>query len=82
MGAIVQLIESNSSVKERHSSLWLHEKSGKVTELPCYHNLDQYLEVLLRMHLCQNKKRVLSVSAMRIEIGLADYLELFLRLRQ
>ena len=22
----------------------LHEKGGKVTELPCHHNLDQYLE--------------------------------------
>jgi integrase/recombinase XerD len=40
--------QSGSSLcPERHllgGWVRLHEKGGKVTELPCHHNLDQYLE--------------------------------------
>lgn len=31
-------------VQNRRRWVQLHEKGGKVTELPCHHNLDQYLE--------------------------------------
>ena len=31
-------------VQNRRGWVRLHEKGGKVTELPCHHNLDQYLE--------------------------------------
>ena len=31
-------------VQKRHGWMRLHERGGKVTELPCHHNLDQYLE--------------------------------------
>ncbi len=31
-------------VQKRRGWVRLHEKGGKVTELPCHHNLDQYLE--------------------------------------
>jgi integrase/recombinase XerD len=32
-------------VQKRRGWVRLHEKGCKVTELPCHHNLDQYLEV-------------------------------------
>ena len=31
-------------VQHRRGSVRLHEKGGQVTELPCHHNLDEYLE--------------------------------------
>jgi integrase/recombinase XerD len=31
-------------VQKRRGWVRLHEKGGKVTDLPCHHNLDQYLE--------------------------------------
>ncbi len=31
-------------IQNRRGWVRLHEKGGKVTELPCHHNLDQYLE--------------------------------------
>ncbi len=31
-------------VQKRRGWMRLHEKGGKVTEFPCHHNLDQYLE--------------------------------------
>ena len=30
--------------QKRRGWMRLHEKGGKVTKLPCHHNLDQYLE--------------------------------------
>ena len=33
-----------SHVQKRRGWVRLHEKGGKVTELPCHHNLDRYLE--------------------------------------
>ena len=31
-------------MQKRHGWVRLHEKGGKVTDLPCQHNLDRYLE--------------------------------------
>jgi integrase/recombinase XerD len=35
---------SDFYIQNRRGWVRLHEKGGKVTELPCHHNLDQYLE--------------------------------------
>jgi integrase/recombinase XerD len=38
------LLGLRDRVQKRRGWVRLHEKGGKVTELPCHHNLDQYLE--------------------------------------
>lgn len=44
VGAATAMKVEDFYVQKRRSWVRLHEKGGKVTELPCHHNLDQYLE--------------------------------------
>lgn len=44
VGAAVGMKVEDYYVQKRRGWVRLHEKGGKVTELPCHHNLDQYLE--------------------------------------
>ena len=44
VGAATGMKVEDFYVQKRRGWVRLHEKGGKVTELPCHHNLDQYLE--------------------------------------
>ena len=44
VGAATGMKVQDFYVQKRRGWVRLHEKGGKVTELPCHHNLDQYLE--------------------------------------
>lgn len=44
VGAALGMKVEDFYVQKRRGWVRLHEKGGKVTELPCHHNLDQYLE--------------------------------------
>ena len=44
VGAAIGMKVEDYYVQKRRGWVRLHEKGGKVTELPCHHNLDQYLE--------------------------------------
>ena len=44
VGAATGMRVHDYYVQKRRGWVRLHEKGGKVTELPCHHNLDQYLE--------------------------------------
>jgi integrase/recombinase XerD len=44
VGAAIGMKVEDYYVQKRRGWIRLHEKGGKVTELPCHHNLDQYLE--------------------------------------
>lgn len=44
VGAAIGMKVEDFYVQKRRGWVRLHEKGGKVTELPCHHNLDQYLE--------------------------------------
>ena len=44
VGAATGMRVEDFYVQKRRGWVRLHEKGGKVTELPCHHNLDQYLE--------------------------------------
>jgi integrase/recombinase XerD len=44
VGAAVGMKVQDFYVQKRRGWVRLNEKGGKVTELPCHHNLDQYLE--------------------------------------
>ena len=44
VGAATGMRVEDYYVQKRRGWVRLHEKGGKVTELPCHHNLDQYLE--------------------------------------
>jgi integrase/recombinase XerD len=44
VGAATGMKVEDYYVQKRRGWVRLHEKGGKVTELPCHHNLDQYLE--------------------------------------
>ncbi len=44
VGAAVGMKVEDFYVQKRRGWVRLHEKGGKVTELPCHHNLDQYIE--------------------------------------
>ncbi len=43
-GAATGMRVQDYNVQKRRGWVRLHEKGGKVTELPCHHNLEQYLE--------------------------------------
>jgi integrase/recombinase XerD len=43
VGAAIGMKVEDYYVQKRSGWMRLHEKGGKVTELPCHHNLDQYL---------------------------------------
>jgi integrase/recombinase XerD len=44
VGAATGMKVEDYYVQKRRGWVRLHEKGGKVTELPCHHNLDRYLE--------------------------------------
>jgi integrase/recombinase XerD len=44
VGAATGMKVEDFYMQKRRGWVRLHEKGGKVTELPCHHNLDQYLE--------------------------------------
>jgi integrase/recombinase XerD len=44
VGAVVQLKVEDYYIQKRRGWLRLHEKGGKVNELPCHHNLEQFLD--------------------------------------
>ena len=44
VGAATGMKVEDFYVQKRRGWVRLHEKGGEVTELPCHHNLDQYLE--------------------------------------
>lgn len=44
VGAATAMRVGDYYVQKRRGWVRLHEKGGKVTELPCHHNLDRYLE--------------------------------------
>lgn len=44
VGAAVGMKVEDYYVQKRRGWVRLHEKGGKVTEMPCHHNLEQYLE--------------------------------------
>jgi integrase/recombinase XerD len=48
VGAVLQLKVEDYYVQNRRGWVRLHEKGGKVNELPCHHNLEQFLDEWLR----------------------------------
>jgi site-specific recombinase XerD len=52
VGAVVQMKVEDYYIQKRRGWVRLHEKGGKVNELPCHHNLEKFLdEWLLRSSL-------------------------------
>jgi integrase/recombinase XerD len=47
IGAVLSLKVEDYYVQRRRGWLRLHEKGGKVSEIPCHHTLEQYLEEYL-----------------------------------
>ena len=47
VGAAVRMKVGDYYVQNRRGWVRLHEKGGKVNELPCHHNLEQYLDAWL-----------------------------------
>jgi integrase/recombinase XerD len=43
VGAVVQLKVEDYYIQKRRGWVRLHEKGGKVNELPCHHNLEQFI---------------------------------------
>jgi integrase len=44
IGAVVAMKVEDYYIQKRRGWVRLHEKGGKVTELPCHHNLEQFLD--------------------------------------
>ena len=44
IGAVVGMKVENYYIQKRRGWVRQHEKGGKVTELPCHHNLEQFLD--------------------------------------
>ncbi len=44
VGAVIQMKVEDYYTQNRRGWVRLHEKGGKVNELPCHHNLEQFLE--------------------------------------
>jgi len=44
IGAVVGLKVEDYYIQKRRGWIRLHEKGGKVTELPCHHTLEQFLD--------------------------------------
>jgi integrase/recombinase XerD len=44
VGAVIQMKVEDYYIQNRRGWVRLHEKGGKVNELPCHHNLEQFLE--------------------------------------
>lgn len=49
VGAVVGLKVEDYYIQKRRGWIRLHEKGGKVTELPCHHNLEQFLDEWLNL---------------------------------
>jgi site-specific recombinase XerD len=49
VGAAVGMKVEDYYIQKRRGWVRLHEKGGKVTELPCHHNLEQFLDECLSM---------------------------------
>ncbi len=47
VGAAVQMKVEDYYIQNRRGWVRLHEKGGKVNELPCHHNLEKYLDAWL-----------------------------------
>jgi integrase/recombinase XerD len=48
VGAVVGMKVEDYYIQKRRGWVRLHEKGGKVTELPCHHNLEQFLDEWLQ----------------------------------
>jgi integrase len=48
IGAVLDLTIEDYYVQRRRGWLRLHEKGGKVNEIPCHHTLEQYLDDYLK----------------------------------
>ena len=44
IGAVIQMKVEDYYIQKRRGWIRLHEKGGKVNELPCHHNLEQFLD--------------------------------------
>jgi integrase len=44
VGAAIQMKVEDYYIQKRRGRVRLHEKGGKVNELPCHHNLEQFLD--------------------------------------
>ena len=44
VGAVIQMTVEDYYIQKRRGWVRLHEKGGKVNELPCHHNLEQFLD--------------------------------------
>ena len=44
IGAVVGMKIEDYYIQKRQGWVRLHEKGGKLTELPCHHNLEQFLD--------------------------------------
>ena len=44
IGAVIQMKVEDYYIQKRRGWVRLHEKGGKVNELPCHHNLEQFLD--------------------------------------
>jgi integrase/recombinase XerD len=44
VGAVVSMKVEDYYIQKRRGWVRLHEKGGKITELPCHHNLEQFLD--------------------------------------
>jgi integrase len=44
VGAVIQLKVGDYYIQNRRGWVRLHEKGGKVNELPCHHNLEQHMD--------------------------------------
>jgi len=48
VSAVVQMKVVDYYIQKRRGWVRLHEKGGKINELPCHHNLEQFLEEWLQ----------------------------------
>jgi site-specific recombinase XerD len=48
VGAVIQMKVEDYYIQKRRGWVRLHEKGGKVNELPCHHNLEQFLDEWLQ----------------------------------
>lgn len=48
VGAVVELAVEDYFLQKKRWWLRLHEKNGKVTEMPCHHKLEEYLDAYIK----------------------------------
>jgi site-specific recombinase XerC len=49
VGAVINMKVEDYYIQKRRGWVWLHEKGGKVNELPCHHSLEQFLDEWLNV---------------------------------